>query len=112
MLADGKAIDAGHHDIQNGDRKAVALLIKDTDGILAAADIHDLVAAALQIDDLKSRMASSSSQMRILRGAAISFTSCVLVFWEPHGGELRYFFRLLVLLGEGIAISRRRAATQ
>ena len=53
MLADGKTVDAGHHDIQNGDRKAVALLIKDTDGILAAADINDLVAAALQIDDLK-----------------------------------------------------------
>lgn len=53
LFADGKAVDAGHHDIQQHDVEISVFLFEHTECVLAASHIAHVIAGTLEVNDDK-----------------------------------------------------------
>ena len=53
LFADGKAVNAGHHNIQQDNVKIAVFFFEHTQCVLAAADITNVIAGTLEVNDDK-----------------------------------------------------------
>ena len=53
LLADGKAVLAGHHDVQQADVKIAVVFVEHPQCFVAVGHIDHLIAGAAQVDDHK-----------------------------------------------------------